>query len=231
MTKFKYIKIYGERNTETNYLSELIDANIKKTDLSGGIKHPFFFKKNENIRDLYFKLFFRFNLGWKHSKINMNQIIKSTQFKNTPFITLTKNPFSFLLSFYTRTYHQSNKAISFSDFIRSEWPLTNRDNLGVNLINNPMDLWNIINQSFLDLLSKFENQVICLTYKTLIENPISIINLIDIKLEKSKQHEYVKIMNSIKNDDKDFNSYRSYYLQEKWLSKSRRRIIFILIQS
>jgi hypothetical protein len=219
MTKFKYIKIYGERNTGTNYLSELIQANIKMNELKGGIKHSFFFKKNETRRDLYFKLFFHYNLGWKHSKINMAQIIKTTRFKNTLFITLTKNPYSFLLSLHKRPYHQSNKVISFSDFIRSEWKLTDRDNLGLNFINNPVELWNIKNLSYLDLLSKFESQVICLSYETLIENPILILDLIDTKLERTRQNEYVNIINSTKNDNKDYNSYRGYYLQEKWQSE------------
>ncbi|NPA93438.1 MAG: hypothetical protein GXO56_07140, partial [Chloroflexi bacterium] len=64
------LKIYGERNTGTNYLSQLVALNLPQVRLLPGVVPRWlqlFFPRAEAPRDLYFQWTFKRNLGWKHA--------------------------------------------------------------------------------------------------------------------------------------------------------------------
>lgn len=55
----KRVKIYGERNTNTNYLSQLIGLNLKAEEIPGVVPARIMALQrrlpgNELVRDLYF---------------------------------------------------------------------------------------------------------------------------------------------------------------------------------
>jgi hypothetical protein len=110
----KLIKIYGERNTNTNYLGELISLNLDVAEVLGVV--PQSMRRIQTrlpvknaLRDIYFQFTYARNLGWKHAKVeDPAHIRKYSLVKNNEvrFITLTKNPYSWLLSLFRRPYHQ-----------------------------------------------------------------------------------------------------------------------------
>ena len=108
------VKIFGERNTGTNYLTKLIENNFEVEILRGAISKGSVFTFREWTKDLFFKFSRSSNLGWKHSIIDLNLVLNH---KEKPIIiTLTKNPYSFLLSLYNRPYHyKGNKPNTFLD--------------------------------------------------------------------------------------------------------------------
>src|SRR3990172_11475666 len=114
------IKIYGERNTGTNYLDGLIQLNLN-TELLRGVV-PWYIEKlfngSEIAKDMYFKITYRENLGWKHSLVPSPEIIAKMhlQTKNLIILTITKNPYSWLLSLYRNPYHSKSKLTSFHEF-------------------------------------------------------------------------------------------------------------------
>ena len=76
MRSCRRIKIYGERNTNTKFMRKLIDLNLDVEQLPGVVPPALRRalrlvprRANELIRDLYFVLTFRQNLGWKHSLV------------------------------------------------------------------------------------------------------------------------------------------------------------------
>ncbi|MEO1350635.1 MAG: hypothetical protein AAFW84_17820, partial [Cyanobacteria bacterium J06635_15] len=151
-----FLKVYGERNTGTNYLSQLINLNLKADELPGSVpseidvwqrKLQRKFNIKERLKDIYFDISFHKNLGWKHSLVDPKKIYRksSLPLDNISFITITKNPYSWLLSLYKRPYHQyfrQGEKIDFETFIVSPWKTVGRDNLNKK-ISTPVELWNI----------------------------------------------------------------------------------------
>ncbi len=161
----KLIKIYGERNTNTNYLSKLIALNLVAKEVPGTVPSTIMeiqklLPGNEFVRDVYFYFTYKKNLGWKHTlvlpqkELNKYQLVDSNLF----FLTITKNPYSWLLSLYRNPYHQYfDNRQSFEFFLKSQWKSVKRDNTK-KVLRNPIELWNIKNKSYLQLDKKKYDQ-------------------------------------------------------------------------
>lgn len=226
-----FLKVYGERNTGTNYLSQLIKLNLKAHELPGSVppaidiwqrKLQRKFDIKELLKDIYFDISFRKNLGWKHSLVDPKKISQKSNLplEATSFITITKNPYSWLLSLHKRPYHQyfrEGEKIDFETFIVSPWKTVGRDNLSKK-VSSPVELWNIKNRSYLKLKENFSTENI--RYEDLLDNPQAMTVLlcenlsIDLKLDKFRNYE-----KSTKEKTKDANFYRDYYLKERWKEK------------
>jgi hypothetical protein len=68
------IKLYGERNTNTRYLSRLIELNLKVEEI--GAKVPttvmrlqYLLPGHKLVLNTYFNTTFELNLGWKHMRV------------------------------------------------------------------------------------------------------------------------------------------------------------------
>ncbi len=155
----KYIKIYGERNTNTNYMSQLIAMNLDIMEIRGIVpksisKLQSILPGEEAIKDLYFLLLYGKTLGWKHTCVKRWDKLSKYKLVNLDlviFLTITKNPYSWLLSLYRRPYHQyTGDGLNFEEFIRRPWKLVARDNAG-KILPNPVELWNVKNRSYLNL--------------------------------------------------------------------------------
>jgi len=219
----EYIKIYGERNTGTNYLQELIKTNLKVNVLPGIMPSHLkskqkFLLDNEIAMDIYDFMTFHKTLGWKHSLVKNRETIKKTKvYKENKiyFLTITKNPYSWLLSLYKRPYHQKLESdIDFLEFINKPWKSVHRE-YSKKIFENPIELWNIKNKAYIELNKNFNT--INLTYEDLILDPENTINRIlnDFSLNK-KIENFSNINNSTKSDSKKFTDYQDYYLNEKW---------------
>jgi hypothetical protein len=214
-----FIKIYGERNTGTNYLEKLIKINFDVTVLPGNVpKRIKRLRQNklgdEPNRDLYFFLTQRRNLGWKHKCVNPQSLKRRGS--GVLFITLTKNPYSWLLSLYNRPYH-NKRTLSFSDFLRSEWKTVGREDCR-SRFPNPIELWNTKNGAYISLARELRTE--CLRYEDLLRNPESILRLLSERYGVSRfGTEYENVVESTKGDGKDYTYFFDYYLNEKWLSE------------
>ena len=215
------LKVYGERNTGTNYLSQLLALNMRSTELPGAV--PQWMARmtrsmpgRERFRDAYFRFTFSCYLGWKHSKVlpaaKLKHVPLATQAK---FITLTKNPYSWLLSLYRRPYaRRSPRAVSFESFVTSPWRTVGRDNTSV-LLPSPVHLWNEKNASYLELESI--SSAIHLRYEDLLLNPVATLEQISRALDVGwKRGKFVNVEKSTKGDSSTFPEYRQYYLQKQW---------------
>ncbi|MFC3285781.1 hypothetical protein [Litchfieldella rifensis] len=220
-----FLKIYGERNTNTNYLSKIIRRNLNVQELPGTVPKRIdsiqsAFPGDEFLKDVYFMFNFTRNLGWKHAKVKERKEIESAKvYKENRifFITITKNPYSWLLSLHKRPYHQTHlKNLSFSGFIESEWKTVRRENVGRNL-NSPVDLWNVKNRSYQNLDGL---DVIHLTTEEIFESPEAVVDKIQNRFSLDRVSEkFMDYNKSIKEKGKDSGYYRQYYLEEKWRSK------------
>lgn len=229
----RLLKIYGERNTNTNHLSQLVQLNLKVKQLRGTAP-PYVIKLQQRlpgkelVRDIYFSLTFSQHLGWKHSCIKPASKLERYALVNDDltFLTITKNPYSWLLSLYKRPYHQHYiEKPNFEKFLSSPWGQVGRERLDGNII-NPIELWNIKNRSYLNL-TKFN--VLNLTSEKIISAPGQVIDQIShiFSIEK-KSEKFLDMKRSTKDANKDSDFYLDYYLNEKWKSEISSREIALI---
>ena len=221
------IKIIGERNTGTNYLSKLIKKNLNIKLLNGTAKKIPLFSKLEFYKDLYFKITQKNNLGWKHANLNNKNFINGLR-KNSKIkvVILVKNPYSFLLSLKKRPYHNFNlKNLPFEVFLKSKWKSVSRENT-LDFIESPVELWNNKVRSYFLIKSIFLEQVLILKYEDLIINPaFQLKKICDMCKVDFSEHNFLNIKNSTKKDSKTFNDYLKYYKNDLWIKKLSNRNI------
>ncbi len=77
----KLIKLYGERNTNTNYMSKLIELNLDVQEIPGTVpptimKIQKLLPGQELVRDIYFYFTYKNNLGWKHTHVKLPEKLR-----------------------------------------------------------------------------------------------------------------------------------------------------------
>jgi hypothetical protein len=150
-------------------------------------------------------------------------------------LTLTKNPYSWLLSMYRRPYHSQNirsievQSNSFEDFLKKEWRSVQRENSPKKIIQNPIILWNIKNAAYLTMMKEKKYQVINLKYESILRNYAEVLEKItNIGVLRLKNKKVINIVNSVKGHAQTFSDYQDYYLNEDWKEKlNKTHIDFI----
>ena len=239
----KLIKIYAERNTGTNYLENLISMNLDVKILKGNFPFPVYLfgyiiqKKMPNLfkdyfifetfEDLYYKMSSSINLGWKHELITPQRIKEIEAYKNPVcFISLIKNPYSWLLSLHRNPYGAAEINTSFEQFLTEPFKTLKREN-HPEPFENPIILWNEKNKSYLQLKNNFP--AIYIKYEDLLSDPKSAIDSISRQINLEKRFDDFKnITESTKEKSKDFSYYKNYYLKEIWKEKLNKKSIEII---
>lgn len=218
------IKIYGERNSGTNYLEKLIETNLAADILKfqtywwslvllKSIKYDF-------VQDVLWRLQRKKTLGWKHGQAPINAI-KSYSSNPLVVVTITKNPYSFLHSLYKKPYHvKGGESTDFYEFICQPWITRGRDLCTKKKLESPIELWNLKNQSYLNLRNKVSKVVINITYEQLLKQPEECIRKIASKgnIPFRNEGQFQNYIASTKDSKLSYESYKKYYLQEEWIS-------------
>ena len=230
----KYLKIYGERNTGTNYLRQLIERNIDIRQLRGTVPRPVKWaagstRCGERLKDAYFRFTFGRNLGWKHALVPHPDRLRRYDLcqNGIHFATLTKNPYSWLLSLFRRPYHlHRDSDYTFTSFIRNPWPTVARECTDGEF-GSPVELWNEKNRSYLELQREFPT--VNLRYEDLLGNPERLIEWLRDELGlRTISDEFTNVDRSTKGDGKSFEQYQSYYLEEQWRDELSMRAIELI---
>lgn len=233
----KLVKIYGERNTATNYLSRLLRLNLRIKEIPGVVPPPIaklqnLLPGNEWIKDAYFFFAYPYNLGWKHTCIKpVAELQKQALVQNNDLVilTITKNPYSWLLSLHRNPYNQyySTKP-DFETFLSSPWKTVRRDNTRKWLA-TPVELWNIKNYSYLQL-SKL--RALNLTAEGILLDPQAMVDEISRQFAIDRlSGEFVDYDRSTKAMGKNREYYRDYYLNERWRDAMSTEAIEIINQT
>lgn len=223
------VKLYGERNTGTNYLQKLIEKNFKVNILPGTapklLNNKYFI--SERLINLYFKLYSNRTLGWKHAVAPQASAFNQNIINNTCFIFIIKNPYSWILSLYKRPYHSKYITASLDEFVNNSWSVQSRENYSKKIFENPMEMWNIKVRSYPELELKVKGMII--KYEELIKNPNRHIRQIGQRFHLSQLNNSIQNISSPtkKNDtNKNFDYYQNYYLNELWLNEIPERVIY-----
>ena len=231
----RLLKVYAERNTGTNYLEQLIQANLVVSIIPGVVPVAIHLIQtvmpgNEWIKNAYYSITSSKNLGWKHSKPSL-QLVNEFKYKNPGLclISITKNPYSWLLSLYKRPYHQLGPSCnSFEDFLVRPWKTVRRENCQ-KILGSPIELWNIKNRSYLDII---EYNGINLTYEGIVSHPESTINrLSDLFTLQRRSDGFQNILQCVKGGKGNFESYQEYYNNNRWEKHLSTRAMTLINQS
>ena len=229
----RIIKIYAERNTCSRYLRALLEANLEVLVLEGG-GSPFIQRLQEVlpgqelVRDVAAYFSYPHDLGWKHSRPKDAQSLGKASLvrkRGVLFITITKNPYSWLLSLHRRPYHQRyQRKPPFIEFLQTPWKTLIRENVS-QAVNSPVELWNIKNRSYISLHDS-ELDTVALTAEALLKDPETEITRIarEFSIPRTRPHftnydssTKTSESNTVTRDsEKDTSYYRDYYLGEKW---------------
>ena len=131
------------------------------------------------------------------------------------FMSITKNPYSWLLSLYRKPYsHQySGGRPDFETFLQTPWKTVARDNCE-NLLASPIALWNIKNASYLQLANL---NGLNITTESTVQDPQSVIEKISDHFSIDRlSGEFLNYEKSTKDETRNFSYYQDYYLNEKW---------------
>lgn len=217
------IKIYGERNTGTNWLQKLFENNFH-VDIIPGQAHSIIKKRclgyplYNFAKNIYFKVSYNKNLGWKHSLIPYSKkLLTFDGIKKILIITITKNPYSWLLSLYKRPYTKKNPATNFDSFIVNNWKTEGRENSPKHY-KNPIILWNKKNESYIEMNKIKTLYSVNLRYEDILKNPEIILDNLSKRYNLvRKTKDFQIITGSVKKEkQKDYFYYKDYYLNERW---------------
>jgi len=235
--KLTNVKVFGERNTGTNFLNQLLARNTDLNVLGHGGKNDNPRQKLKGIRqsavrigcadklspqvnrlvlnrliDEQRKIEYLDNFGWKHSRVLVGDLKKSPHIKSTLFIFLVRNPWRFVSALHRRPYNlfpAPHPSSSLSCFVESQILANERDNMPSLIVNNPVELWNEKVGSYFDCCEVLDNAIICY-YENIVTAVDEFMAAISPVCSVSKQIEIP--MDSTKNDNKTFDQYRQEVL-------------------
>ncbi|MEM6483713.1 MAG: hypothetical protein AAF662_01830 [Pseudomonadota bacterium] len=233
------IKIYGERNTGTNYLEQLISANFGPVLYPGNqpihrralyrTVHLCFpdalaFRTVERLRDRWEFANFETSLGWKHAQVPC--VPEGSRYpKNIGFVTMTKNPFAWLVSLYRRPYQNARlgtrpgqesrrDTVSFLEFLESPWETVGRE-FGPQAYETPIDMWNRKTRAYLALQKLGPH--LHLRYEDLLSDTLKTLASIERMFNLARSaDELADIDKDVKGSSKSKEDYRLAYTQHHW---------------
>lgn len=229
------LKIYGERNTGTNYLTALMDGNFNADILSGRVDDRYLpvlvtrklrrywpslaHKLHEAARDRYFSTTFDQNLGWKHMNPDLERIGPSS-LEDVRFVMVLKNPYAWLLSLFQRPYHVGGRDDRFEDFLdRRLAVMERRENIGPHSL-TPVEVWNAKLDGY-RALERSAKHAMIVQYEDFLRDEGAALDRVGRTLGLSMRQARMSINTGIKRDDsqRTRTDYADYYLKERWRDK------------
>jgi len=222
------IKLFGERNTGTNALLQMLKNNSKSQFYPGTMAELSIFAAKEiailqNLglsaaqkEEMIDKVFFgRGPLErWKHSATNFSL----DKIDNSKFIFTVRNPMSWLISLFKNPYHiLADKPDNLISFAETKWRTLSRENVALEFY-KPLDLLEEKLKSYLGLMEKLEKKNISykvVKFEDFVVNQHATFDSLRTFLDAPSLH-FVEFMKSTKEKTKDSKYYASYYAKEIW---------------
>lgn len=236
MGEIQKIKIFGERNTGTNLIERaLLEAStvfVYPGNLPSGTLrlHAYLFRMVparktverliEKDRDRLFTRRYDYSLGWKHARTPVPPPKGEALPEGLAFITVRKNPYSWLLSLHRRPYAahdpQQLSALPFSEFLRTPWRTAGRENAR-SVYDSPVDLWcdKVASYAGLDELRPTYH----MRYEDFLDDPERALTTVGGTLGFDVRPQDADFDSPTKGDSGSREKYRSYYLTERWREK------------
>ncbi len=218
-----YLKVYGERNSGTNFVTSLVKNNFAVTSMQNenrvgehlasmgkGLSPGDYGRFCLEIMDIDCERVMQSDFGWKHGAPPEQAIGIAQHSAHTLFICVAKHPVSWLRSLLVRPYSPLERPPkNFSDFLRYEMPVSRRDNLGTVGRLGVVELWNLKNAAYARL-PKIADRSIVIAYEEILRNPQAFLAKVGQYLLPSRS-EFIWSLPSTKGDSLRFDDYRDKY--------------------
>jgi|SRR5215471_10641379 len=231
--KVRRLKIFGERNTGTNALTELIKKNMGEILCPGVAAEvvPDFPARLEAIAgfDEPYRLFLRHAIVDDiFSVMPAECMFKHTAPEFSPrfiergvgIIFLVKNPYSWLVSMFRRPYGMLLPQVDdFSIFIRRPWLTLRRDNLP-HVVASPIEMWNRKIAAYCRFCAAATQHGLpfyMLRFEDFVDDQLASLRTIRTVFGFPGELA-VPIVSSTKEPGLDMHYYRMYYSKEAWRS-------------
>jgi len=170
-----------------------------------------------DFANIYFYLNENENLGWKHRLVDVERINKQRG-SQVLFVTVTKNPYAWLLSTYRRPYgvgDPSNRD-TLDDFVRQRCEdVRYKEGGRLGSFESPVDMWNRKSRAYLNLADSFD--VFNVKYEDiLLETEAVIERMSEAHGLRRTSGSFSNVRASVKDDGKDLAFYREHYGERKW---------------
>ena len=223
------VKIFGERNTGTNALSQFIAQNSESPLFPGTFSQlpnadPSVLKQKgrgetEHLIDRAFS-HQPAPFQWKHCATNFTDE-DLAQFNSCTTLVLLRNPISWCLALWKNPYNNLiEMPQSFDEFVNVKWKTVGRERLDSKVM-SPPDLINLKMSYYKEFVSGGQKNGLLmkvLRLENLVCSPMSV--WMKIKADLSNPEENPALVESITRDpSKNLQYYQAYYSEEKWKSE------------
>jgi hypothetical protein len=232
------LKIFGERNTSTNALRQILERNSASrvfpsiaADIDPGLERrvgrlrrlsrligPFrpdwFAHAREAAIDRVFDGVPPTH-AWKHGATRFDS---AAPFDGVCVVFCVRNPYSWLQSLFKNPYHVTGaRPARFADFIDMDWPLVRRDALPVDRL-TPLDLYHEKLRSYLDFIDQLAVRGIAhhvIRFEDIVTDQAAVFARLAPDL-RDPADTFTMLEKSTKDSRKDAAYYREYYRDETW---------------
>ncbi|GEM_PF-1233448 len=230
------VKIFGERNTATRAVKQMLRAtdgvtllNSKRPDELGNVEWANLVASiNLYIQDDWRKVYMdalRDNVAhhnaplamWKHAAPEWDDAFAVQNIKT---VFCVRNPYSWALSMACKPYHmKARRTDDFLTFVKRPWLTERRDNTGI-ILRSVMDLWNNKLRAYADFADQAElsgGQYAYVRFEDFVENPSVSLSTTLHAFGASVAPD--PINESTKNHGKPLSVLQKYYGNEEWRNR------------
>ena len=219
-----YFKVYGERNSGTNYIQRVLRRNVSQQELVGDHKNIYSLAKEfsnclqpfdqdayiDSIYDIEMNRILYSDFGWKHAAPPVEIIVRSSIKKLTVFVFILKHPYFWLRSMFRKPFHIYGRANTFAEFIRLPMMLSQRDLLPGWIALTPIEIWTEKVRRYAELCSQAGIRAVVYRYEDLLlDFDKQILRVSRVLTPKSDIFE--NMIESTKNESLQFEDYRTKY--------------------
>lgn len=226
---YRFIKIFGERNTSTNALKQLIEQNsdsevipsvASEIDLRFAAKIRLInaIPKGNLFREYYIDSVFRhapLKYSWKHTATNFDTV---EEFADCFTIINVRHPASWLLALHRRPYHALRSVPkSFERFLSTPWKTLQREGLQQQKM-TPANLYNDKIRSYRNFSTRLESIAIeyaFVRFEDFAADQIAVFEQIKPYLVYPSDDPMI-VRPGTKDQSQDAAYYKNYYGGEKW---------------
>lgn len=234
MTQISRIKIFGERNTGTNYLTKVLqDCSAAQVLLGDAPRRLSWrlarrvlpkgsrlrgqaWKYEERFEERWLTRNFETHLGWKHMRLDLDRL-EPLATPDLAVLLLVKHPYPWLLSLHKRPYIVGSGTMTFAEFLTSPLKVLPRHGLPGPAY-SPMALWNLNMQSYLEALERMP-QVRLIRSEDLLRDPEGLVQGVLKDWNVPLRANLAVDRPSTKGEAKSTSDYQDYYLNERWRGK------------
>jgi len=227
---YKFVKVFGERNTGTRALIRMLaaqkDVRMQPLGERGALNLP----QNADLRAVIegtykgkWRKIYRDALrdneqalacptkAWKHSLPIWDEAFVK---KRAHVVFCVRNPYSWALSLARRPYHQKGpKTVRTQDFVTQPWLTVSRDNMDA-VLRSPMELWNGKVAAYGAFMRRAEVPTRVIRFERFVADPEAEVR--QVLSDFGIGFKNVRSVVSTKNSSMTLEDISAYYRREDW---------------